>query len=262
MRERKCLASAMAGMPVCRDHSRKSRKKQCKMSLGFVALYRDLLHISAQSQWPHITIQNTAWKAVDFVDWPSEYSPKAFLLILKGKCWHDLQRLAQKPQETEASFLSESPKAISRKTLLTPIEPDSAFHASCHSLFRWLQAALKPVSQSLARSLPCRFYIAPGNGTFPGHPECAAVPSCQHSLCGHWQTNHGRWGFTRNCSRSWMASGYLWHKRQPLCHLTVTNEGLALCKRLKCKKNVLKGYKSKEAFCTGLSCSPCCDLCT
>lgn len=30
-----------------------------------------------------------------------------------------------------------------------------------------------------------------------------------------------------------------------------TNEGLALCTRLKHEKNLLKGYKSKETFCTG-----------
>lgn len=100
------------------------------MPLAFLALYRDLFHIWAQCQRPHITIQNMAWKAIDFVDWPSEHSFKEFLPILRGKCWHDLQYPAQKPQETEASFSSQSPKAITRKPLLTPIEPDPALHSA------------------------------------------------------------------------------------------------------------------------------------
>lgn len=50
----------MAGVPADRDHSGRGRASQCKTPLVFLALYRNLFHVSAQCQWPGITVQNMA----------------------------------------------------------------------------------------------------------------------------------------------------------------------------------------------------------
>lgn len=214
MREQKRLASAMAGTPAYRDHSKTSRKKQRKLLLVFAALYRGLFHVSALCQWPHITIQSTAPKAIE--------------------CWLTLRGFPQSfsthPQEkTLTRFTASCTEATGGSGLIllsitwgyaqkNPSRIHWAWSRLAHQLLFAIPTASgspKACSTGTGQQFPHWFYISPGNGTFPVHPGRAAAPSCQHSPYRHWLTNHARWPVTRNCSRTWTASGYPWHRRQP-----------------------------------------------
>lgn len=179
----------------------KARKASAKMPLVSAALYRDLFHISAQCQWPRIPIQKTVWRAIDFVDWLSECSPKAFLLSHKRRCWHDLQHLAQQTLEVEASFSSQSPKATSSKTLLISIEPDAALQpAAIHRAHGFRQPS--SLSASPWHTAFLVDYTLPWE---TGHFQCAlnALQSRAASTATiDTRDSYGRWAFTRSCSRT------------------------------------------------------------
>lgn len=166
-----------------------------------VALYRDLFHISAQCQCPHIT-RIRPERQLTLLPEPQSIPPKHSYSSLGGNA----DRICRTLHKSHRRQRPHSPLNHPRLYKKIPL-PDWAWSRFAHQLpFTVLMASSSP--KALAR-----------NGTFPKHPECAAAPSCEHSLYRHWQRNEGRWVFTRNCNRRWNASGYLWHKRRPLSHL-------------------------------------------